>query len=375
MDQLNDKQRKIIRLAYTCKDPELRRQALDRILTARYTQEFKNWANSQGQSFTRRDTGNQVRFNSLSSQEQKEVYRRYEAGEYEDRGGPAAGGGGEGGDGGGRDQGADDGGERSEGGGSHSDRTELRGKAKKSMEDKSKIKDEDLERMLPMEKINQLEGDMGERIKAGLRDSSYNDLESLHVSTQYMAENPDDDYTKNHWLSKHAKLGPDEMKTFHKALTKKLVDAKGRLYSQAVLEIANNNSLEGVDADAVYAFRKAKPARGRKLTPEQLKQKFLQGSWADADTKARVREMSADEFMAMRNAIFDEDEEEISFGGESGGSGRQASDLRLFERPPGDEKEARLSKLGRKIVRMAYTSPDPEIRRKLVRRAKAELNA
>jgi len=370
MEQLTDKQRQIIRLAFKSKDPGLRRQAVERVMTARYTQEFKEWANGQGAVFTHPETNNQVRFNSLPSQSQKEVYRRYKGGEYQDRGGPAPGADGGGDDDGGRDRDQGAAGE----GGDYADRKELRGKPKKKMEDKAAIDDDDLERMLPLDKINGLEGDMGDRIKEGLRNASFNDLESIYISATWMAENPDDEYTKNHWLSKHAKLDNSEMKKLHKTLGKKLEAAKGRKYGERTLEIANRNSLEGVDADAVYDFRKAKPLTGRKLTPEQLKQKFLQGSWADAETKERVRNMSADEFMAMRNSIFDEDEDELEFAGE--GQGRQASEkLRLFERPPGagEDKEASLSEVGRKIVRMAYHSKDPEVRRKLVRRARAEL--
>jgi hypothetical protein len=378
MDQLNDKQRQIIRLAFTSKDPELRRRAVERVMTARYTQEFKDWANSQGGVFTHPDTGNQVRFNSLPSQSQKEVYRRYEGGDYEDKGGPAAGGGGGDDAGGGRDQGADDGGGDG-GGGRHSDRKELRGKPSKSMDDKTGITEEAMGGMFPMAKLDDLDGDMGDRIKKGIMESSYQDLEALHTSAEYMAQNPDDDYTKNHWLSKIVKLDNDEMKKFHKALGKKLQDAKGRKYNSTVLEIANNNNLEGVDADAMHAFRKDKPEPGyRELTPEQLKQKFLQGSWADAETKARVREMSVDDFMAMRNAILAEEEDELSFGDVAASTKRQANELSLFDRPPGSEdtdKEASLSTVGRKIVRMAFHSKDPEVRRKLVRRARAELTS
>lgn len=83
--------------------------------------------------------------------------------------------------------------------------------------------------------------------------------------------------------------------------------------------------------------------------------------------------MNADEFMAMRNAIFEDEDEEISFE-VAASTKRQASELRLFERPPEDpDKIANLSSVGRKIVRMAFHSKDPEVRRKLVRRARAEL--
>jgi len=369
MDQLNDKQRQIIRLAFTSKDPELRRRAVEKVVTARYTEEFKEWANSQGAVFTRPDTGNQVRFNSLESQEQKEVYRRYEGGDYEDKGGPAAPGGGED-SGGDRDQGADD-----SGGGQHANRKELRGKGKKSMEDDAGMNAEALGKMFPVEKLEAVED---EEWKTLIQDTllngdlSYGKLEALQMTLQYMAENPDKDYTKNHWLTKHAKLDQGELKKLNKALGKKLQDAKGRKYSSTVLGIANSNNLEGVDADAIHAFRVAKPARGKKLTPEQLKQKFLQGPWGDAETKKRVREMDANEFMAMRNAIFDEDDEEgLSFDV----AASTKSTLSLFDLPPGSEdtdKEASLTKIGRKIVRMAFNSKDPEVRRKLVRRARAE---
>jgi len=376
MDQLTNKQRQIIRLAYQSKDPELRRRAVEQVVTARYTQEFKNWANDQGSVFTRRETGNKVRFNSLDSSDQKEVYRRWRAGEYQDRGGPAPGEHEEGDD-------AQEGAQEGEGGGRHADRTELRGKPKKQMSDDSGLKDDDLERILPMEKINQLEGNLPDKIKDGFKNTSFQELETLRQAVEYMAANPDEEYTKNHWLTKVAKVTNDEMKKLHKGLSKKLEKAKGRKYSDRVLQVANDNNLEGVDADAVWQFRKDKPSRGRKLSAEELKAKFLAGSWADQETKERVREMSADEFMAMRNAIFDEEDEDLEFAEAEAEAqaGRQASekdDLRLFEKPPGseeNEKEARLSSVGRKIVRMAFHSTDPDVRRKLVRRAKAELNA
>lgn len=374
MDQLTNKQRQIIRLAYQSKDPELRRRAVDRVLTARYTQEFKDWANEQGDVFTRRQTGNKVRFNSLDSSDQKEVYRRWRAGEYQDRGGPAPGEHGEGDD-------AQEEAQEGEGGGRHADRTELRGKPKKQMSDDSGLKDDDLERILPMEKINQLEGDLPDKIKDGFKNTSFQELETLRQAVEYMAANPDEEYTKNHWLTKVAKVTNDEMKKLHKGLSKKLEKAKGRKYGDRVLQLANDNDLEGVDADAVWQFRKDKPLRGRKLSAEELKAKFLEGNWADAETKERVRKMSADEFMAMRNAIFDEEDEDLEFAEAEAQANRQASkkdDLRLFEKPPGseeNEKETRLSSVGRKIVRMAFHSTDPDVRRKLVRRAKAELNA
>lgn len=358
MDQFNNKERQIIRLAFSSKNPDLRRRAVEQIITARYTPEFLEWAKSQGKVFNHTTpTGqvNQVSWASLFSKEQTEVHKRYDAGEYKDKGGPSPGG---------------DGGD----GGPHANRKALRGVPKKAMKDKAELDQDTLGRMLPMEKISQLEGDKGDRIKRGLMGASYHDLEAIHTSASYMAENPDDEYTKNHWLTKDAKLDHGEMKTFHKALGKKLQDAMGRKYGATVLEIANSNSLEGIDADAVWQFRRDKPARGRKLTPEQLKQKFLQGSWADAETRERVQKMSPDEFEAMRNAIFDEEDDELSFG-EVAASSRQASEMNLFERPPGsDKKEANLSAIGRKLVRMAFNSKDPEVRRKLVRRAKAEIN-
>jgi hypothetical protein len=372
MEQLTDKQRQIIRLAYKTNDPELRRKAVARVMTARYTPEFKEWANGQGAVFTHPETNNQVRFNSLPSQSQKEVYRRYKGGEYQDRGGPAPGEGGGDDDGGDREQGAagEGGEERQEGG----KKRQIRRRPKKKMEDAASISDEELSEMLPTDKLDALDGDKGNRIKDGFRNASYSDLESLFVSTEYMAENPEDDYSKNHWLMKTAGLSPAEIKKLHKQLGKKLKDAKGSLYGEKVVEVAEGNDLEDKDAWAVQDFLEDKPTRGRKLSPQELFQRFLNHPKTSAETKERMKDMNLNEFMAMYNSIMDEDEEdELAFSG----AGRQASqkdDLRLFERPPG-AKEAHLSQLGRKIVRMAFHSKDPEVRRKLVRRARAELQS
>jgi len=390
MEKFDEKQRKIIRLAYACKDPELRRQAVERVVTARYKPEFKEWANSQGAVFTHPETQNQVRFNSLNSQAQKEVYNRWDAGEYYDRGGPAP-----------KGQGGEkEKGEKKEKGSKHADRTELRGKASKSMEDSAGLTEKDIYDLIPKSKLDKArtepKGLRGDDIKAAMMSFNFGELDQIHSGAEYMAKyGVDDDYSKGHWLVKVVGMDQEEVNEFYKGLRRKLEKAKGRLYAKSVLEIANEHDLEGEDADAIHQFRKDKPLTGRRLTPEQLKQKFLAGDWADAETKARVREMTGDEFMAMRNAIFDEDEEELAGAVEGEAAASVAasvktsgeeeeevegeepwSDLNLLEAPPkGGDKKASLTPLGRKIVRMAYKSTDKEVRRKLVRRAKAELNS
>lgn len=365
MEHLSNKEREIIRLAYTSKDPELRRKAVERVLQARYTPEFKAWADKQGDVFTHQTPSgpHKVKFNSLNSQEQKEVYRRWAAGEYHDQGGPAPG---EKGEGEGEKKEAPAEGEEEERGHKYSDRTELRGQPKKKMDDKATLSEEDLAEILPVDKIRKQRH--GDRILEGLQKASYGDLDALYESTKFLAANPEDDFSKNHWLRKHAGLSGDDLKTFFKGLSKKLEDAKGRLYSENVLEIANDNDLEGIDADSVRQFRIDKPATGRKLTPEQLKQKFLAGPWiTDPKQRERIMKMSPDEFMAMRNSILEEEEEELEMAGAS----KQAADeLRLFERPPGSEgseKAARLTVVGRQIVRIAYESKDATTRDKIVK--------
>lgn len=391
MENLNEKQRKIIRLAYTSKDPDLRQKAIrvvqnsQRIVEARYTPEFKEWADAQGDVFTHPETKNKNKFNSIPSQAQSEVFRRWEAGEYEKQGGPAPGekgDGGDGGGGGGDDAGAaDDGGDDKEKGeGKYADRTELRGVARKSMDEKAQLKEKDLGDFLPVVKLERLPDDRGERLKKGLQNASYNDLESLQDVSRFLIANPDDEFSRKHWMREALKLTPAEIKMFHKGITKKLAEAKGRLYSENVLEIANDNVLEGIDADKVYQFRKDKPKQGRKLTPEQLKQMFLQGPWArDPKVRERVQAMNADEFMAMRNAIFEEEEEEMldigagkvassaAKAASSHEEGEEEEEFDLFMRPPGSEKSARLSKMGRRIVRIAYESKDRTVREKAMK--------
>jgi len=381
MTKLEDKERQIIRLAYKTKDTGLRRKAVERVVEARYNPEFKRWADAQGAVFRNPETGRMVRFNSLKSAAQKDIFRRWRAGEYHAQGGPPPPGG----------EAREEKPKKPEReapapearvparGEKHKDRTELRGEPRKKMEDHARVTDEELNDFVPRAKLDRIAEGRGRRFQKWLRKAPYRDLDALRNVTRFLLQNPDDEYSRNHWLVKGAKLAPQDIKNLHEGLTKKLRDTKGRLYSRTVLEIANNNDLEGVDADAVWQFRADKPKWGRRLSPEELKQKFLAGPWArDPEVRERVQKMSADEFMAMRNSIFEQEEEEDEFDltpppKRTAGEIEEPEEddeemtMMLLESPPAPGKKARLSEVGRKIVRIAYESKDPEVRKKIVK--------
>jgi hypothetical protein len=84
----------------------------------------------------------------------------------------------------------------------------------------------------------------------------------------------------------------------------------GRTYNKTVLNIANRYDLESEDADELAKFKGDKPGFGRKLTPNELMQKFL--AKAKPETKERMQGMAIDDFMVMYKAIMADEDEEVA---------------------------------------------------------------
>jgi len=403
MSQYTQKQRQMIRLAYNSKDPDLRRRAVAHLRrvademeagereAGNYNPRFVEEMKGLGEFFANPNynpnnprSKQKVRWNSLTSQAQSEAHQKYNSGDFDEvlRG--------QYGEDWQRTEGEGGKRTREEGGAGsrgtrYADRKEIRTKPKKSMDDSTSWTDEELSAMLPMDKLDRLSGNKKERFLNGLRGQDFNGLDTIAMGIEYAAEHPDDPWSKDHWAVKDMGFTADDMRSFHKGIQKKFQEARGRRFHKNVVQVANDNDLEDEDPQAVLDFRLDKPETGRQLTPEQLFQKFLNHPKTSPETRERMKDMNVQEFMAMYNSIMkDEDEDELVFGGGEGG--RQASKRageedeesvwppNLLEPPPGGGKKAsRLSPIGRRLVRMAYESSNPDLRRKLIRRAKSEL--
>lgn len=74
---------------------------------------------------------------------------------------------------------------------------------------------------------------------------------------------------------------------------------------KAVKDVMQKHDLKDDDADELESFKKRKPDTGKKLTDQQLMQKFLRE--ASPETKERMKGMSVADFKAMYAAIMDEE--------------------------------------------------------------------
>jgi hypothetical protein len=95
------------------------------------------------------------------------------------------------------------------------------------------------------------------------------------------------------------------------------INIKGgqKVYNCKVTGLANFHDFEEEDVDEVLHYRETRPSTGRKLSKEDQKKHYIE--WlqkngdptSKADTIAKVREMSPDDFTIMLKSIMDEDEE------------------------------------------------------------------
>ena len=369
MENLNDKQREIVRLAFATKDPELRRRAVETIVTARYRQEFLDVVLNQ--RFQHPETGNMVTWKSLPSQAQTRIYSEWEAAEE------ARGGGGEGGardeDGGGGGGGGRE--ERPAPGNKYADRKELRStRGRKAMADRAEIGADDEIRKLAVP--DGMTKGARKEAHAALDGATYESINKLRGHVGHALESPDGDYMQGLADVGYERNG---LKKLHKAIGNKLVDAKGKKFHQDVLDVANGNDLEEEDADVLRDFREDKPGYGRHHTWPELFQKFLNHRLTTPETKERMQGMNIEDFKKMYLAIMDDEEEEEAFSAiTASAKDEEEPEVRritIFDPPSVVEKSAKLTSEGRQLIRAAFHSKDPSFREKVLKVARAEIDA
>jgi hypothetical protein len=271
-------ERRLIRIAFETRDSELRRGIVRSIHLA-YSEDFLK--SVEGQEFRNPETDKLVQFTSLPPEEQKRYYQQWQAKKKQEP----------------EDSGA------KKPAGKHKDRKELRGAGKKKLSDPVKIDDE-LKSLLTPEGM-----DPKNRERAGkqLEEASYELLSMLYERTAKALAKPDGKVMKSLVKSGYS---PETLEKTQAQLKKHLSETKGRKYTKDVLEIANAHDLEGEDADDLREFKSDKPARGKKLTPQELMQKFLKH--AKPETRDRMKGMPVSDFLAMYKAILAESGEDDS---------------------------------------------------------------
>jgi len=364
MENLNDRERKLVRLAFTSTDPDLRRRAVERVMTARYRPEFLQIVLNQ--RFRHPETGNMVTWKSLPSQAQKGIYNEWQQAQ-EARG---EGGGGGGGDqreeGGGADRGRGE--DRGERGQKYADRKALYSTRHRKADDaKADIgEDSDLAELAIPDRMSDEDKEVA---KEQLGKATFADLKKLRERTQHALDNPEGQYRQT---LEGLGYTEDSLKKLGKSLDKEIRKSRGKRFHQDVLEAANAWDLEEEDADVLEDFRRDKPARGRHHSWPELFQKFLNHRLTKPETKERMREMSVDDFKKMYLAILKDEDEDV----EAEPAGRQASAREDLSRRASlfdQGNPGHLTPEGRKLVRLAYHSADPEVRTKLLRIARTQL--
>ena len=263
--------------------------------------------------------------------------------------------------------------------GKHKDRKELRAKAKKKMSDSVTVSDE-LAAILISDSMSDTKKDQA---KQQLKAANFQLLSTLRENAYHALQNPNGAYAK---ALKKTGYSPEGIRKMHTSLSQALAPALGKKYHPDVLMVANQYDLESEDADDLAAFKGNRPSRGKKLTPQELFQKFM--AKAKPETKERMQGMAMDDFMAMYKSILSDEDEEIETG-----TGKTAA--RLPEEPhnvmqdaleegilAGDEnegdanpltifddpsvKKAELSEEDLTLVRLAHSTADPQLRRRVL---------
>jgi hypothetical protein len=369
MEDLNDKQRQIIRLAFTSTDPDLRRKAVERVVTSRYKPEFLKVVLNQ--RFQHPETGNMVTWKSLPSQAQKAIYGEWEQAQ-EARG--EGGGGGRGRDDGGDGGGGGSGDEPPKRGQKYADRTALYSKRGRK-EDGAKVGLASDHELRELAVPSGMEEGQRQQANSQLDDATFASLKKLQERVQHAVDNPDGDYRRG---LEGVGYTEDTLKGLGKALSKELRKQKGKRFHQDVLEAANANDLEEEDADVLEDFRRDKPEHGRHHTWPELFQKFLNHRLTTPETKERMKDMSINDFKKMYLSILkdeDEDVEEmpVAASKKAGEDESETVQVTIFDPPSVVEKNAKLTAEGRRLVRAAFHSKDQTFRDKLVKVARAEL--
>lgn len=350
-------ERRLIRIAFTTRDPVLRHGIVEALRLA-YSKEFLEAV--KGQEYRNPDTDKLVKFVSLPPEEQKKIYQQWESKKKNEPKSeePEA-------------DPADDGEEKpapKKPSGKHKDRKELRGAGKKKLSDPVKIDDE-LKSLLTPEGM-----DPQNRERAGkqLAEASYELLNMLYERTAKALGKPEGKVMKSLLKSGYT---PEALEKAQTQLKKHLADTQGRKYTKDVLEIANTHDLEGEDADELRDFKSDKPVHGKKLTPQELMQKFLKH--AKPETRDRMQGMPIGDFIAMYKAIMAESGDEDVEGGKLARELKQPHDVmqkalsdgRLAddeEDEDGAKNGSALSAEDRTILRLARGASNPVVHRQLL---------
>jgi hypothetical protein len=184
--------------------------------------------------------------------------------------------------------------------GKHKDRKELRGKGKPDSH-KVKLTDDQKKSFLP----DGLSAAAKAATEKGLEGADVGLLKKLQSNVKKALDEPEGAYAKAMAQSGYT---PGDLSKMSATLKGALKGLEGRQYGKEVLDMANKYDLEGEDADELYDFRSDKPGFGKKLTDQQLMQKFL--AKAKPETKERMKGMSVADFMVMYKAIMADEEEE-----------------------------------------------------------------
>jgi hypothetical protein len=367
---MSNLKRQLIKVAYTTKNRELKKELVSLLKQAEYgdrladySEEFYGWVRSVGPIFKHPETGNMVRFDSLPSPAQTEEHDKYEAGKYEDQGGPDASG---------KHSKAPDkkyiyGEGPYQFTGKFKDREVLYGVPKKSMEDKANLGPELRALAIPTEDIEKAYGEFFDN-------ATYKQMEELRSNIDRAISNPNSSGTKALLESGYTM---DGLKKLSEAMKTKMADVKGRRYNDVATKIGNEYDWESEDADSFYSWRKNKPPKGRKLTPEQLRLKFLReargpkGEPLDQKAKHRIESMPIAEFMQMYTHIVKDDEEEgMDLAKMASNDKKDPEKPKLVTIFDDVSKIASVDDVRKYLIRVGYYTTNDQLRRLVAKTAK-----
>lgn len=187
--------------------------------------------------------------------------------------------------------------------GKHKDRKELRGVPKKKMSDKS-----DIGRHHFMQSLIAPEGmpeELRTQAKAQLQNATYQDIGTILRNIEHMRASPDSEHTKELQESGYT---DEDLDHIEHVLKQHMQDVHGRLYHPDMLPVANQHDLESEDLDELYQWKRHSPKHGKKLSPQELFNRFLKH--AKPETKSRMQGMPLSDFMVMYKAIMKDTDEE-----------------------------------------------------------------
>lgn len=275
MSKMTPFRRRMIRVAYETKDPVLRRGIVESLRVADYSPSFLEKVKEE--TYKHPETGNEVKFISLPKDTQAEIYKSIEGPSKHD---PET--------------------KKENLGGKFKDRTEIRGKGKKDLH-KVTLSEKDRAVLVP----DWLSEEDKKKANKTLGKAPFvKTLKKLSSNIDTALEHPEGKFMLS---LKKSGYKPGDLVKMNATLRRYY---EGRKYSGELVPIWNEYELEGEDADELYEFKNRKPGLGRKLTDEQLKQKFLKE--ASPETRERMKDLPLDKFMVAYKAIMDdEDEDEL----------------------------------------------------------------